>query len=181
MYVKDMYKGLKKGFTLIELLVVIAIIGILASIVLVSLNSARGSSRDATRVASLQEISKTIALYDADPPFTFWTTAGGSTQCTTAYTDITTCLGVGKTGTSVADNFQSYKDPSAPSSACVGSSGAASAAVCKYSIASASGGGTPTSQNYEICTYLESGSGKFTKGLVSVSSAQGGSVVQGCL
>ncbi len=55
-----------RGFTLIELLVVIAIIGILSSVVLASLNSARGKANDAKRYANIQAVRSALELYAAD-------------------------------------------------------------------------------------------------------------------
>ena len=53
----------KRGFTLIELLVVIAIIGLLSSIVLASLNSARAKGRDALRISNVQSLKLALELY----------------------------------------------------------------------------------------------------------------------
>ena len=58
---------LKRGFTLIELLVVIAIIGILASVVLASLNSARDKGTDAANKSNLNNIrAQAEIIYDDD-------------------------------------------------------------------------------------------------------------------
>jgi prepilin-type N-terminal cleavage/methylation domain-containing protein len=58
-----MVKNYKKGFTLIELLVVIAIIGILSSVVLASLNTARQKSRDAKRISDLKQLQLALEFY----------------------------------------------------------------------------------------------------------------------
>lgn len=60
---KEIVPDRARGFTLIELLVVIAIIGILSSVVLASLASARAKARDATRMHDLRELQKVVELY----------------------------------------------------------------------------------------------------------------------
>ena len=61
-----MVKKKQKGFTLIELLVVIAIIGLLASVVLLALNTARAAARDAKRIADIKQLSSALELYYND-------------------------------------------------------------------------------------------------------------------
>jgi prepilin-type N-terminal cleavage/methylation domain-containing protein len=70
-----------EGFTLVELLVVIAIIGLLSTLSLVALNSARQKARDALRTADIKQMQTALELYYSDYtkyPGTPWFVPGGS-------------------------------------------------------------------------------------------------------
>lgn len=56
------------GFTLVELLVAIAIIGVLASVVLVSLQGAKQNSRDTQRKSDLQQVQVALRVYRDSHP-----------------------------------------------------------------------------------------------------------------
>ena len=64
------------GFTLIELLVVISIIGLLASLILVSVAESRQRARDSKRVADMNQMAKAMELF-FNERFSYPTSAAG--------------------------------------------------------------------------------------------------------
>lgn len=74
-----MKKNSKKGFTLIELLVVVAIIGVLASVVLASLNTARAKGANAAIKANMANIrAQAEIVYDSTSPNGYGTASNAS-------------------------------------------------------------------------------------------------------
>lgn len=73
----------KKGFTLIELLIVIAIIGILASVVLGSLNTARTKANDAAIKSNLTNLRGMASIYYDDNAQAYASSAYAKGTCPT--------------------------------------------------------------------------------------------------
>lgn len=125
-FAKKKKKGCR-GFTLIELLVVIAIIGILATIVLVSLNTARIKARDARRSSDMHQIALAMEMCYDD------TSCNGGT--TGQYLNVTAVTGPTAIGTYM---------PIVPTTAGAGT-------VYSWVI------NTATRSKYLVCAGLESG------------------------
>jgi prepilin-type N-terminal cleavage/methylation domain-containing protein len=97
----------KKGFTLIELLVVIAIIGLLSTMAVVSLNSARMKSRDARRLSDVKQLATMMSLAS--------TNSSDPIECGAGVDCVAGNLTVEVTGPAdLAAEFQKFHDPSIP-------------------------------------------------------------------
>ncbi|HLN18962.1 MAG TPA: prepilin-type N-terminal cleavage/methylation domain-containing protein, partial [Patescibacteria group bacterium] len=78
---KKVCRPARQGFTLIELLIVIAIIGIMASIVLVSLSSARGKAQAAAIKSSISSLAPAVTLCCADLSSSLTASGVGTDVC----------------------------------------------------------------------------------------------------
>ncbi|MDP1707306.1 MAG: type II secretion system protein [bacterium] len=100
-----MYKNRSKGFTLIELLVVIAIIGVLSSVVLASLNTARSKGNDASVQSNLATIHTQAEIFYGNNSNSYGTTGSTCTAAGSLFLDTTIARAI--TSTEVANGSAS--------------------------------------------------------------------------
>jgi len=150
----------QKGFTLIELLVVIAIIGLLSTMAVVSLNSARAKARDAKRLNDVKQMANILSIEATEG-----TGNENLVGCTAINSDVILCTGKLVDGATVAGEikqFSKFKDPSSDTPCVAGAT-----ATCQYSI-TADGA---TVNNAVIRFYLENASGGLIAGAHTINSS----------
>ena len=108
--------GHLKGFTLIELLVVIAIIGILSSVVLASLNTARNKGADAAIKANVDSARAQAELFYDSSSNSY---AGVCTTATTGIGAMVTSAAAGSGATVVNYNSATHAVQTATQAVCV--------------------------------------------------------------
>ena len=141
-----MFKN-KKGFTLIELLVVIAIIGLLSTLAVVALTSARTKARDSKRVADMKQVQTAMELY--------YSATNGYPACAGL---VSTC---GALSPDYLPGVGTLKDPGGVAAACADPA----AAKCNYSFGAAAVG------SYKINFWLEGATGDLAAGAHTLSPA----------
>ncbi|MFH0846005.1 MAG: type II secretion system protein [Patescibacteria group bacterium] len=159
-----------KGFSLIELLIVVAIMGILSAVVLSSLGTARQKARDARRISDVKDAAKILVIASD---------VGGVSisGCGSPDVALKTCGDPDIENDPFMD-LRSYSDPSVSEEVC--SSGRIIAdGPCEYGISDMTGDEAPTTEDYQICFFLEYGAGDLSAGLNSVVGPIG-NLVAGC-
>jgi prepilin-type N-terminal cleavage/methylation domain-containing protein len=149
-----------RGFTLIELLIVIAIFALIANVTMVSLNKAKRESRDAKRVANINQLRSALHLYSTDnlsyPDDNNGSAIAIGTDGHLVLDD--TGWSNGTSPTSPIFMYSVPRDPSMTaaqsSSLCTGSS----TEICDYSY-------TLNNNNYIIYFYLEGSVGSMDEGI----------------
>jgi type IV pilus assembly protein PilA len=133
----------RKGFTLIELLVVIAIIGILSSVVLASLNSARGKGANAAVKSGMANLRAQAELYYDDHSSSYASLCADATfarmlasATSTGGGPATTPCAADANGWSAYSNLKVAEGTN--TAYCVGSSGASKATTLPGTVATSS-------------------------------------------
>ena len=145
-----------KGFTLIELLVVISIIGLLSTLAIVALSTARQRSRDAKRVSDMKQLQTAIELF-FDKNKTYKpaaATCGVAASAVSACTATTSTSGVEDGLANELPGIAQLNDPSS-STLCTSTS----TSTCNYAFTALA-----NTTSYTITFYLESGTGDLAAG-----------------